>query len=882
MKAMPRPLISLCMIVKDEEENLPGCLESVRGLVDEIIVVDTGSADKTVGIAESFGARVFPFPWKEDFAAARNESIFRASGEWIFYLDADERLVTDGLADCIRRTVSRQGVDAWAVNIRNYKFGTDAFDNTRNIRLFRHLPDVKFENEVHERVEPSLVRRGATIRTASFEIDHFGYKLVPDSFEQKLERNLALSIRHLEREPDDPYCLYYVGVTLLLLRRYGECRPYLLKALGAEDTNIPLNAMLCNLIAYLNLMEGKADEALSFAEKSSELVPRQNTAILLSGLAHFGGSDYERALPLLVRARDFLRLPPRKRRSDLSQEYAFIDDAESLRLIGVCRAMTGRWAEAVAGLKEYMALPGAEPDPVVSKLAGICCTNLGDYAAGLRFLEQAEGLGVARPEVVLPMAMARARLGQPESARSLLEEARANPLRDREMESKIAEILETGEKRIVSDAAAGPQMALGENKGIKKMASPPAISVCMIVKNESENLADALACFTSFADEIVVVDTGSVDGTRDIAARFTSHVYDFEWIDDFSAARNFAMSKATGKYQIWLDADDRITPEHQGYINQLKSQCDGKKAFYFVLENHQSDTVTSSCLQLRCTPLIPELRFTGRIHEQLFPNAVKAGVEFVTTDIVVQHHGYTTPEMRRAKARRNLLMLERERDRGGEYSGVYFYLSITHASLGSMEEAKACMLKALELMNRENLYNYLVPEGYIFLAKLSQETNDFENGVRYLIKAKSFVNGSPSHSYQIGILFQRMGRHDHAINCFREAGSGNYTAELFPTQSPPDPKEILLHTAYSHFCKNDNKSALRLIQESVTAGGDSAGSWEWMGRKALAFENIALAQTAFETAQRFGDMEPRSWAHLASIYRMRGFHEKAEACLRHM
>ncbi|MEN6438427.1 MAG: glycosyltransferase [Syntrophobacter sp.] len=879
---MSRPTISLCMIVRNEEESLPGCLESVRGLVDEIIVVDTGSVDDTVRIAESFGARVYSFLWTENFAAARNESISRASGDWIFYLDADERLVTDGCADCLRQTVSRRGVDAWSVNIRNYKFGTDIFDNTLNIRLFRRLPDVMFENEVHERVEPSLLRGGATIRKASFAIDHFGYKLAPESLEQKLERNLVLSARHLEREPDDPYCLYYVGVTLLLLRRYGESRPYLLKALGARDLHVSLNAMLCNLVAYLSLMEGKADEALAFAEKSRELVPTQNTSILLRGLAYFGKSDYTQAQPLLERARDFLRRPPRERRSDLSQEYAFIDDAEFLRLIGVCQAKTGHDAEAVTTFKEYMALPDTEPDPVVLKHAGICRVNTGDYAAGLRFLEQAEAQGVARPELVLSMALAYARLRQPDRARTLLEEARANSPRDRKAESKIEELIGTGNDRVVSDVRAGFQQALGESKGIKKMASPPIISVCMIVKNESENMADALACFTSFADEIVVVDTGSVDGTRDIAAKFTPHVYDFEWIDDFSAARNFAMSKATGKYQIWLDADDRITPENQGYINQLKSQCDGRKAFYFVLENHQADTVTSSCLQLRCTPLIPELCFTGRIHEQLFPNAVKAGVEFVTTDIVIQHHGYMTPEMRKAKARRNLAMLERERDKGGEYSGVYFYLSITHASLGDLAEAKSCMLKALDLLNREDLYNYLIPEGYIFLAKLSQETNDVENGIRYLVKAKSFVNGSPSHNYQIGILFQRMGRHDQAINCFREAGSGNYTPELFPTQSPPDTKEVLLHMAYSHFCRNDNRTALKLIQESVMAGGSPAGSWEWMGRKALAFENLSLAQTAFETAQRFGEMEPRSWAHLASIYKMRGFREKAEECLRHM
>ncbi len=86
------PLISLCMIVKDEEANLPACLITVADLVDEIIVVDTGSADRTRECAEHFGARVVDFPWVDDFSAARNESLRHATGEWILWLDADDRI----------------------------------------------------------------------------------------------------------------------------------------------------------------------------------------------------------------------------------------------------------------------------------------------------------------------------------------------------------------------------------------------------------------------------------------------------------------------------------------------------------------------------------------------------------------------------------------------------------------------------------------------------------------------------------------------------------------------------------------------------------------------------------------------------------------------
>src|SRR5690242_15059907 len=84
--------ISLCMIVKNEEASLATCLQSAADLVNEVIVVDTGSSDQTKAIAARFGARVHDFAWVNDFSAARNESLRQASGEWIFWLDADESL----------------------------------------------------------------------------------------------------------------------------------------------------------------------------------------------------------------------------------------------------------------------------------------------------------------------------------------------------------------------------------------------------------------------------------------------------------------------------------------------------------------------------------------------------------------------------------------------------------------------------------------------------------------------------------------------------------------------------------------------------------------------------------------------------------------------
>jgi len=411
------------------------------------------------------------------------------------------------------------------------------------------------------------------------------------------------------------------------------------------------------------------------------------------------------------------------------------------------------------------------------------------------------------------------------------------------------------------------------------MPKSAGLSVCMIVKNESAHLAGALESFHSFADEIIVVDTGSSDNTKEIALRFTSGVYDFEWVDDFSAARNFAMSKAGKSYHLWLDADDRITPENGLRIEALKRQFDGRKAFYFVLENHRPDSPPSSCLQLRCTPLIPELHFEGRVHEQIFPSAARAGLELVDVDIAIRHAGYMDEETRMAKNRRNLAIMERERAEGRDDGALHFFMAVTYAPLGMRQEAIQSMKKALERFKQENSNPDLIPEGYLILAKLAFEMEDYDTSAQYLAKVRSLINGSPAHNFNMGIIYQRMGKHREALEVFRQVSGRNYKPMIFSTDPLPNPRELLLHMAYSWYCMNRPGEALELINASAPRGADACKSWEWMGTKAFVFGNMELAAVAFETARRFGALEPDSWERLAAVYKQKGFSRKAEECL---
>ncbi len=366
-----------------------------------------------------------------------------------------------------------------------------------------------------------------------------------------------------------------------------------------------------------------------------------------------------------------------------------------------------------------------------------------------------------------------------------------------------------------------------------------------------------MPAFVSFADEIIVVDTGSKDDTKEIAARFTSKIYDFEWTDDFAAARNFAMSKAVKSYQLWVDADDRITPENQGHIESLKSLFDGKKAFYFILENHQTDAPPSSCQQLRCTPITGEVLFEGRIHEQIFPSAVRAGLQLVATDIVITHLGYMTEQIRIAKARRNLAIMERERAEGRDDGALHFFLAMTYAPLGRRVEAIRSMEEALERFEKENYNHHLIPEGYLFLARVSFEMEEHDRCLRYLAMAGSLVDGNPMHNFNMGILYQRLGRHSEALKVFKEVSRQKICAQSFPhpTAGQLTPSCSFTWPTVS-CCMNDRQNALKLINASALQGPELGRSWEWLGTKAYMFKNIGFAQTAFETALRFGALEP--------------------------
>ena len=209
------PRLSVCLIVKDEEKFLGQCLASVRGLADQIVVVDTGSTDRTVAIAKEHGAEIYDFAWRDDFSAARNAALEHAKGDWVLMLDADEELPSTS-HDALRKLLAVPSVMAWRLPIIDV--GRENEGCCYVPRLFRNAPVLFYIGRVHEQVFASIeVRReewGLDNRLGDAPLRHHGYlpEVVKDR--NKIQRNLRLLEKAVVELPDEPNLLMNYGLEL--------------------------------------------------------------------------------------------------------------------------------------------------------------------------------------------------------------------------------------------------------------------------------------------------------------------------------------------------------------------------------------------------------------------------------------------------------------------------------------------------------------------------------------------------------------------------------------------------------------------------------------------------------------------------------------------
>jgi glycosyltransferase involved in cell wall biosynthesis/predicted Zn-dependent protease len=210
------PSLSVCMIVKNEERFLAQCLKSIRGLATQIVVVDTGSTDRTVEIAREFGAEIYSFAWCDDFAAARNAAQEHATGDWILLLDADEELPA---AQHPKLIADMKSATTIAFRLPRVDAGREIEGRGFTPRLFRNAPEAFFRNRIHEQIFPSLLvsarKWGLKIGLGSAEIVHHGSAAEVLRDRNKVERNLKLLRVAVEEHPADVNLLMNLGLELV-------------------------------------------------------------------------------------------------------------------------------------------------------------------------------------------------------------------------------------------------------------------------------------------------------------------------------------------------------------------------------------------------------------------------------------------------------------------------------------------------------------------------------------------------------------------------------------------------------------------------------------------------------------------------------------------
>ena len=197
-----RATVSLAMIVKDEEANLAACLDSARGLFDETVVVDTGSADRTVKVARSFGARVFRFAWCDDFSAARNFSLGQVRTDYVFRLDADDRIPAGQHKRLRALLASLRRDHPEAITFRVEAEGSPGIPSivSDEIRVWPNTPALRFVGRVHEQIGSSLQQAGISSRPGGVRLVHLGYTDAT-IYRRKLERNRAPDPARPDRAP---------------------------------------------------------------------------------------------------------------------------------------------------------------------------------------------------------------------------------------------------------------------------------------------------------------------------------------------------------------------------------------------------------------------------------------------------------------------------------------------------------------------------------------------------------------------------------------------------------------------------------------------------------------------------------------------------------
>ena len=811
--------ISLCMIVKNEEKLLPRCLESVKDYVDEIIIVDTGSTDKTVEIAKRYNAKIYHHAWENSFSKARNYSLKYATCEWILILDADEEIDREdahklkdviparrpaGEKDSVGCETTHPGLDqAWAGRVNviylpviSRPVGGKNISIANSERLFKNHLGFRYEGIVHNALKQSGLAKKANIK-----IYHYGYNQGEEQMERKFIRTSTLLREQIKNDPKNPVPHHYLALSCLGRKRYDCCAREALEAIRLfeqQNSNAQIRLLTFYMAGAAFYHKKDLANAETYALKAIDLHPDYVDAYCILSSIYFQRREYSRcaeATKKYLRLLRIIELNPTKAliipyntlhhawsaHSRMAIVYYEQDNGhEGIQsLNSAISCADNKWEPYLAigeyfleqknlKLAERFLKEGLKNSPHNKKFL----LNLGRLYYLKNDLEMTESLYKKALEIDADYADALKGMGTLYLDMKKFEEARIflykvlqkvkdievynnlGCLEDKEglyeramfffgkaleLEPKnqvIINNLKNIQKKLSKEGENPPSPPLP--KGETRLPSvrqgggfENSISLCMIVRNEEENLAQCLNSVANVVDEIIIVDTGSTDRTVEIAKSFGARVFNHPWEGSFSKARNYSLKYATCEWILILDADEELSKDDAPRLKEI-TKSNNYETISFVVKNKYKDSTQESYANM----IRLFKNFNGTHYEGTVHNTIKCCGKRLDSSLSIIHHGYNLSEDKMREKFMRTTTLLKEQIRTDEHNPVpHMYLGIAYMGEDMYDEAITESEIALELVEDKgfDLKNFLV--SYYVISAACFEKGELKESERYALKA---------------------------------------------------------------------------------------------------------------------------------------------------
>jgi glycosyltransferase involved in cell wall biosynthesis/Tfp pilus assembly protein PilF len=625
-------------------------------------------------------------------------------------------------------TNAKDETGAWLVEVKSEAITTDRKKDvyvSNLLRLFRNKPFFKYEGIVHEQIVNSIISNGYQIESSPVKLFHLGYALSPEEMYAKQSRNLNLLNIAIEIDENDVYAKLQRAKTFLAMNNLQKAEADINFVIHHAEANGTILPQALNYGAIISLKNSDADTAVFRATRSVELLPDQVFANFILADLFLRRNQYTTALESYKKVERAILSPSLKAR--IVGDY-FVSLADIYFKIGRCHTLLNQISDAE---KAFVQGYNTDKDNVhiLVGLANIAFKKH-DYHEAENLLLNAKSLAPDNKDILKFLDQLKKHIRQP----------------------------------------------LEITQSINHDLSKPRISVSMIVKNEEKMLPDCLESIKDIADEIIIVDTGSSDRTKEIANVYNAKLFDFKWIDDFSAARNHALKHCSGDWILYLDADERLEESSkEELLKVIRTQDNNIGGFICIIQSSHMRLDGSPELHRGGYPRLfknfgyPSIHFKGRVHEQITPSIIALNKVFVLTDIKIRHLGYNQPrEIMEEKIKRNYKMLLAHIKDEPTYGYAWYQLGQTLAQMRIFNEAEEAIRFALKCGDlSDSIYASAT-------ATLSQMTGSQKKFSEALFWAEESLKKAPEQLYSISLkahallFLDRLDEAEHYFNVLKD------------------------------------------------------------------------------------------------------------------